>query len=322
MIKEIKGFEIKNPFELYNDEYKEKGYYLKNGIHDIYYEVSGNENGIPVVYVHGGPGSSGGDLAKRFFNKDKYKIVVIDQRGCGKSKPFSELKDNTTFDLIDDMEKIRKYLNIEKWIVFGGSWGSTLSLVYAINNPDKVLKLVLRGIFLARQEDVDWLYQDGASNFYPLEFERFLEPLTIEERKNIVASYYKYLKEPIDISKKYAKVWSDWEHSCVKLYKIENNQEITDADISMAKIECHYFNNNSFLPTQNYILENADKLDDIEVDVVHGRYDVDCRIKGAYELYKKLKKCNLYVIQDAGHSSLEVGIRHKLMEIMEEYSEK
>ncbi|CAM3478934.1 prolyl aminopeptidase [Pseudostreptobacillus hongkongensis] len=322
MISEVRGLELIKPLELYQDNYNEKGYYIKNGIHDIYYEVSGNENGIPVVFVHGGPGSPMGDKAKRFFNKEKYRIIVIDQRGCGKSKPFSELEDNTTFDLIDDMEKIREKLNIEKWLIFGGSWGSTLSLVYAINHPERVLKIVLRGIFLARDEDVKWLYQDGASNFYPEEFEKFIEPLNLDERKDIVKSYYKYLKQPVEISKKYAKVWSDWECSCIKLYKIENEEEISETDISMAKMECHYFNNNSFLPTPNYILDNTDKIKDLEIDIVHGRYDVDCRLIGAYELYKHLNNANLYIIQDAGHSSLEPGSRHKLMEIMEEYSER
>ena len=263
-----------------------------------------------------------GDYAKRFFNKDKYKIVVIDQRGSGKSLPFSELRDNDTFSLIKDMEAIREILNIDKWMVFGGSWGSTLSLVYAINHPDRVLKLVLRGIFLAREEDVVWLYKEGASYFYPKEFDLFLSPLTEEERKDPVKSYFKYLSDNLEIATRYAKFWSDWECSCIHLIRKDNSDEITPMDISMARIECHYFNNNSFLPTSNYILENTDKLKGLDIDIVHGRYDVDCRISGAYELYKKLENANLYIIQDAGHSSLERGITHKLVEITEEFNER
>ncbi|WP_081256793.1 prolyl aminopeptidase [Streptobacillus moniliformis] len=322
MIKEIIGLDISNPLTLHNHEYSEKGYYLENDGHEIYYEISGNEKGIPVVFVHGGPGAPMGDYAKRFFNKDKYRIIVIDQRGCGKSKPFAKIEGNNTFALIDDMEKIREKLNIEKWVVFGGSWGSTLSLVYAINHPERVLKLVLRGIFLARSEDVDWLYKEGASYIYPVEFEKFLSPLTIEERENPVKSYLKYLQMDLEIAKKYAKVWSDWEHSCVRLIRKDNLSEISQSDISMAIIECTYFNNNSFLPTDKYILENSYKIKDLEIDIVHGRYDVDCRLIGAYELYKNLNNARLYIIQDAGHSSLEKGITHKLMEIMEEYSER
>lgn len=322
MIKEIVSSEIKDLLTLHSEEYSEKGYYLENDEHEIYYEISGNEKGIPVVFVHGGPGSPMGDYAKRFFDKDKYRIIVIDQRGCGKSKPFAKMEGNNTFALIDDMEKIREKLGIEKWVVFGGSWGSTLSLVYSITHPERVKKIVLRGIFLARDEDVNWLYKEGASYFYPEEFDKFVAPLTEEERKNPVESYLKYLQMDMEIAKKYAKVWSDWEHSCVRLIRKDNLSEISQADISMAIIECVYFNNNSFLPTKNYILENVDKIKDIEIDIVHGRYDVDCRLIGAYELYKNLNNAKLYIVQDAGHSSLEKGITHKLMEIMEEYSER
>lgn len=317
MIREIIGNDISKPLSLYEGNYNEKSYYLKNDIHEIHYEVSGNPKGIPVVYVHGGPGASPGENAKRFFNKDKFRIIAIDQRGCGKSKPFAELKNNNTFKLIEDMEKIREKLNISKWIVFGGSWGSTLSLCYAINNPSRVISLVLRGIFLAREEDVDWLFKEGASYFYPKEYDKFISVLDIEERKNPIKSYMKYLKKDLEISKKYAKIWSDWEHSCVRLIRKDNSLEISLNDITMALMECHYFNNNSFLP-ENYILENIEKIKNIKVEIVHGRYDVDCRLSGAYELYNKLDNARLNIIQDAGHSSYEVGIMHTLMEIMEE----
>lgn len=320
MIKEIKTSEINNILSLYNDDYKAKEYYLNKGLHKIYYEVSGNPKGIPVVFVHGGPGSPMGDLAKRFFNKDKYYIVVIDQRGSGKSLPFGEIKENNTMLLIEDMEDIRKKLNIDKWIVFGGSWGSTLSLIYAINHADRVIKLVLRGIFLVEKDDISWLYQEGASHFYPKEFEEYVKLLSKEERKDIVNSYYKYLKGDIKIAKKYAKSWSDWENTCVRLIRKDNSIDISNNDITKAIMECHYFVNDSFIE-KDYILKNTDKIKDLDIEIVHGRYDIDCRISKAYKLYKKLNNAKLYVIQDAGHSSLEPGITHLLMKIMEEYSE-
>ena len=302
--------------ELY-DEVKpyDSGYLKVSDIHEIYYEQCGNPDGIPIVYVHGGPGGGSGELARRFFDKDKYRIIIFDQRGCGRSKPFVELRENTTFDLVEDMEKLRKKLNVESWILFGGSWGTALSLVYAINYSEYVSGMILRGIFLARQEDVDWLYCGGAGYYFPQEFEKYISILNEEEKKDIIGSYMKYLgSNDMKVVSYYAKYWNDWETSCVALYKREIPKEVTDYDIAIARMECHYFYNKSFLPEDNYILNNIDKIKGIRTMICHGRYDIDCRPSGAYELYKKMYNCELVFVDASGHSSLEPAIASQLIE--------
>lgn len=310
--------ELYEKIEPYNS-----GYLKVSDIHEIYFEEFGNKDGLPILYVHGGPGGSGGDYVSRFFNKDKYRIINFDQRGAGRSKPFVELRENTTFNLVEDIEKLRKFLNVDKFILFGGSWGSTLSLVYAINYPENVSSMILRGIFLARYEDVKWLYLGGAGQFFPKEFEKYVSILSDEEKKDIIGSYNKYLSsQEMEVVKKYAKYWNDWESSCVRLYPMELQEEVTDYDVSIARLECHYFKNNSFLPTDNYILDNIEKIENIKTIICHGRYDIDCRPSGAYELYKKMKNCKLEFIDASGHSSLEPAIASRLVEITDFWEEK
>lgn len=306
--------------EFYDELIPYNSAYLKvSDIHSIYYEECGNKEGIPIVYVHGGPGGGSGSLARKFFDKDKYRVIIFDQRACGRSLPFVELRENTTFDLVDDMEKLRKHLNIDKWILFGGSWGTTLSLVYAINHPDRVSGMILRGIFLARREDVSWLYEGGAGQFFPEAFDKYISILTDEERKDIMGSYMKYLSSSdMNIVKKYAKYWNDWESSCISLYPVKLADEVTDYDIAISRLECHYFYNNSFIP-ENYILNNIDKIKHIKTKICHGRYDVDCRPKGAYELYKKMENCELVMVDAAGHTSREPGIRDMLIKFTDEW---
>ncbi|MDU4652237.1 prolyl aminopeptidase [Sneathia sanguinegens] len=299
-----------------------KGYLKVSKLHSIYYEECGNKNGIPIVFVHGGPGCGSGEIARQFFNKEKYRIIIFDQRGSGRSKPFVELRENTTFDLVEDMEKLRKTLKIDKWILFGGSWGTTLSLVYAINHPENVSGLILRGIFLARKEDVDWLYCGGAGQFFPEEFEKYISILSEEEKKDIIASYMKYLSsDDMKIVSKYAKFWNDWESSCVRLYPMKLADEVTEYDIAVARLECHYFYNNSFIK-ENYILDNIDKIKNIKTLICHGRYDVDCRPSGAYQLAKHMNNCKLIFVDASGHSSFEPGIAKQLIEFTDGWEEK
>lgn len=294
------------------------GYLKVDDLHEIYYTESGNPKGHPVVYVHGGPGCGCSKDANRFFDPEFYRVITIDQRGCGKSKPFLELKENNTENLAKDMEKIREFLNIEKWIVHGGSWGTTLSLYYAENYPQRVIALVLRGIFLGRDEDIKWLYQGGAGFFFPEEFKKFTEHFNEEESKDYVASYYKYLtSNNFEVKKKYGKLFSAFENSVVTLQPREISEEITDADIAMAMMECHYFVNHCFFE-ENYILNNAHKIKDIPTFIVHGRYDVDCRPIGAHLLKQKLNNCKL-VYTIAGHSSLEPETLNELIKIQEEF---
>ncbi|MCI5998082.1 MAG: prolyl aminopeptidase [Peptoniphilaceae bacterium] len=287
-------------------------------IHEVYFEESGNPNGAPVVFVHGGPGCGCGDLSRRFLDPNFYRIICIDQRGCGRSKPFLELKDNTTDNLAKDMEKIREYLNIEKWLVHGGSWGTTLSLYYAENYPQRVVGLILRGIFLGRDEDIKWLYQGGAGMFFPETFETFTKNFDEEESKDYVKSYYKYLmSNDYEIKKKFGKSFSVFENSVVALNPRQISDKITDEDISMAMMECHYFVNNCFFE-ENYILKNAYKIKDIPTIIIHGRYDVDCRPVGAYLLHKKLNNSKL-IFPIAGHTSFDPPITHELILAQEEF---
>lgn len=287
-------------------------------IHEIYVEESGKANGAPVVFVHGGPGSGCGNDSRRFLDPDFYRIICIDQRGCGKSKPFVELRNNTIQALSDDMERVREHLGIERWMVYGGSWGTTLSLYYAENHPERVQAMILRGIFLGRDEDIKWLYQGGAGMFFPEAYKTFTSLLTEEEQKDNVKSYYRHLtSEDCEERRKFGKAFSDFETSVVALHPRTLSEEISDADISLAMLECHYFVNGCFM-SENYLLEHADKIKDIPTFIVHGRYDTDCRPEGAYLLAQRLNQCELrYPI--AGHSSFEPEITHELISAQERF---
>ena len=288
-----------------------------DGTHTIYYEESGNPDGVPVIFLHGGPGCGTAPSCRQYFDPEFYRIILFDQRGSGKSTPRACLENNDTWHIIEDIEKIREKLNIDKWLVFGGSWGSTLSLCYAIKHPERVLGLVLRGIFLGRREDIEWIYEvGGVSNFHPESFERYISIIPEEERKDIIGAYYKRLtsedKETREVA---AKEWSMWEGSLVTLYPDPNLEqsfgEINYA-ISMATIECHFWMNNMFWDDDNWLLNHVDVIKDIPTWIVHGRYDVDCRPIGAYELNKKLNNCKLEFTV-SGHSSGEPEIIDSLV---------
>lgn len=288
-----------------------------DGTHTIYYEESGNPNGVPVIFLHGGPGCGTAPSCRQYFDPEFYRIILFDQRGSGKSTPRACLENNDTWHIIEDIEKIREKLNIDKWLVFGGSWGSTLSLCYAIKHPERVLGIVLRGIFLGRREDIEWIYEvGGVSNFHPESFERYISIIPEEERKDIIGAYYKRLtsedKETREVA---AKEWSMWEGSLVTLHPDPNLEqsfgEINYA-ISMATIECHFWMNNMFWDDDNWLLNHVDVIKDIPTWIVHGRYDVDCRPIGAYELNKKLNNCKLEFTV-SGHSSGEPEIVDSLV---------
>ena len=288
-----------------------------DGTHTIYYEESGNPDGVPVIFLHGGPGCGTAPSCRQYFDPEFYRIILFDQRGSGKSTPRACLENNDTWHIIEDIEKIREKLNIDKWLVFGGSWGSTLSLCYAIKHPERVLGLVLRGIFLGRREDIEWIYEvGGVSNFHPESFERYISIIPEEERKDIIGAYYKRLtsedKETREVA---AKEWSMWEGSLVTLHPDPNLEqsfgEINYA-ISMATIECHFWMNNMFWDDDNWLLNHVDVIKDIPTWIVHGRYDVDCRPIGAYELNKKLNNCKLQFTV-SGHSSGEPEIIDSLV---------
>ncbi len=293
------------------------GYMPVSGGHKIYWEECGNPKGKPVLFLHGGPGIGLDPMYRRFFDPDRYRIVLFDQRGCGKSLPFSSLEENTTWDLVRDIEQLRGLLGIESWHVFGGSWGSTLALCYAIKWPEKVESLVLRGIFLVRPQEIKWYYQTGAHNLYPDQWENYVAPIPLEERNDFVKAYYSRLtSQDADVRSKAAKAWSGWEGATSRLHfdpHLFASFTADDHADSIARIECHYFINNSFLETDNWILENINKIRHIPGIIVQGRYDVPCPMYSAWELHKAWPEAEFKIIPDAGHSAMEPGILDALI---------
>lgn len=288
-------------------------------IHILYYEESGNPNGKPVIFLHGGPGCGTAPSCRQFFDPKFYRIILVDQRGAGKSTPHAEIKENNTDLLIADLEKLREELKIDKWLVFGGSWGTTLALTYAIKHPDRVVGLILRAIFLGRKTDMDWLFEEGGvSNIYPEYWEKFIEIIPEEKRDNLTKAYYEiFTGDDQGLIKEAAKRWADFESSIITLYPAtEMNDD--HYNLSVAKFESHYFYHNMFLP-ENYILDNAYKIKDIPTIIVHGRYDMDCRIIQAYLLNRALDNSDLRIVLDAGHASSEPGIVDQLVKATDEF---
>jgi proline iminopeptidase len=270
-----------------------------------------------VVFVHGGPGAGCEPQHRSFFDPNVFRIVLFDQRGCGKSKPHAELDGNTTQALVADMEHIRTILGIQRWVVFGGSWGSTLALVYAQTHPERVLGLILRGIFLCRPWEIKWFYQEGANRLYPDYWEDFLSPIPTEERHDLVQAYYRRLTGKDEIARMLAaKAWSVWEGRCATLHPNKNVVEHFAnpyTALSLARIECHYFVHDSFLAADQ-ILRDATRLKDIPGVIVHGRYDAVCPVTNAWELHKAWPQSELRIISAAGHSAFEPGITDALVQ--------
>lgn len=289
--------------------------------HKLYVEECGTPDGIPVVFLHGGPGAGCEPYHRQFFNPQKYRIVLFDQRGAGRSTPHAELSNNTTQDLVSDIEAIREKLGIDRWVVFGGSWGSTLALAYAQAHPQRVSGLILRGIFLCRQREIDWFYQEGASRIFPDVWQQFLEPIPVNERHDMVTAYYKRLTASEEFTRmQAAKAWSLWEGRTATLI---SRQSVIDhfgdphTALSLARIECHYFKNDSFL-SNNQLLNNMPVLKDTPGVIVQGRYDVICPMESAWELHKAWPGSILRIIPDAGHSATEAGILSELVNATDE----
>lgn len=293
-------------------------------LHTIHVEESGNDKGQPVIFIHGGPGGGIEPVYRRYFNPEKWRIIIFDQRGCGKSTPHAELRENTTWDLVNDIEKIRSYLEIPAWVVFGGSWGSTLSMSYAIMHSDRCKALILRGIFMLREKEIRWFYQEGCSYIYPDAWERYLQPIPEDERDNLVNAYYKKLtSSDHDERIQAAKAWSIWEASTSKLYQNQGSlHHFEDSKVAdaFARIECHYFINKGFFEKETWILDNIDKIRNIPSVIIQGRYDVVCPMISAWDLHSVWPEADFHIIQDAGHSMTEPGIRSKLIEYTEAYS--
>ena len=293
--------------------------------HELFVEESGNPDGIPVLVVHGGPGGGCEDYHRRFFDAERYRIILMDQRGAGRSRPLAEFVGNTTQNLVDDIETVRTFLGVDRWILFGGSWGSTLSLVYAQSHPDRVLGLVLRGIFLCRPRDIHWFYQEGASRVFPDYWRDFLAPIPEDERGDLVAAYYRRLTSSNELEQmQAAKAWSIWEGRCATLHpnpRVVEHFGHPHVAIALARIECHYFMNNAFLE-DDQIVRDAALLKDIPGIIVHGRYDMVCPLDNALALSQAWPEADLRIIRDAGHSASEPAIIDALMRGVDEVAAK
>ena len=301
--------------------------YMERGCHEIYYEQCGNSNGKPAVFLHGGPGGGGSTTVRRFFNPERYHIVIFDQRGCGRSKPHGCLEQNTTWDLVEDIETLKNKLGFEKWLVFGGSWGSTLSLAYSQTYPKSVSEMVLRGIFMLRKKELDWFYQEGASNIFPEAWEKFLEPIDISQRDDLMSAYHEIFKSDNTEKKLNAAIaWSRWEGSTSSLsYNPDMADSFSDPRFALAfaLIENHYFVNKGFLEHENQLIESGiDIIRNIPTTIVQGRYDIVCPMTTAWELSKNWPEANLIVAPSSGHTAFEKEITHELIKATEEFAKK
>ena len=285
-------------------------------VHTIAWEQSGSADGIPVVVIHGGPGGGGQPSYRQYFDPAAFNIIQFDQRGCGKSTPYAELEGNNTQASVSDLEALRAHLGLEKWHVFGGSWGSTLSLIYAQHHPERVMSLVLRGIFMCRKSELHWFYQDGASHLFPDAFEPYRNHIPTEEQSDLISAYYKRLtSDDVEVRRAAAKEWTRWEMATSRLFPDpEYLEKADDLDfaVAFARIECHYFINGIFVE-EGFILKRAKTIEHIPTVIVQGRYDVVCPPRSAWELHKAMPQSRLVMVPDAGHSMGEVSIARELV---------
>ncbi|MEG4941073.1 prolyl aminopeptidase [Microcoleus sp. F4-D5] len=311
--------ELYPPRQPYNE-----GELKVSDLHTIHFEESGNPEGKPIVLLHGGPGGGCPPFYRQYFDPKKWRLVMFDQRGCGQSKPHAELQENTTWDLVNDIEKLREYLNIQQWVVFGGSWGSTLSLAYSQTHPDRCKGLILRGIFMLREKEIRWFYQEGASYIFPDAWEEYVKPIPINERDDMLTAYYQRLTSPdAQIRLEAARAWSIWEGSTSRLFPDLDLKQRFGIDAfaeAFARIECHYFINKGFIEPEDKLLLNIDRIRKIPAVIVQGRYDVVCPMMSAWELHRAWPEAEFIVVADAGHSMSEPGIRTCLMEATDKFA--
>lgn len=296
-----------------------------SSLHTIHFEQSGNPEGKPVVVLHGGPGGGCLPEYRQYFNPKKWRIIMFDQRGCGRSIPHAELRENTTWHLVEDIDRLRNHLNIDSWVVFGGSWGSTLSLAYSQTYPNHCQGLILRGIFMLRKLELQWFYQEGTSYIFPDAWQEYIKPIPPEERHDFISAYYKRLiSDNLEVQLAAAKAWSMWEASTSKLLPDHDLMErFSDGNFAtaFARIECHYFMNGGFFESEDQLLANVDRIRHIPGAIIQGRYDVVCPMKTAWELHQVWPEAEFIVVPDAGHSMSEPGIRKALVEVSDKFAD-
>jgi proline iminopeptidase len=299
------------------------GHLPVSSLHTLWYEESGNPEGVPVVFLHGGPGGGTSPNMRRFFDPAHYRIVLFDQRGCGRSTPRAELAENTTWHLVEDIERLRVHLGIERWFVFGGSWGSTLALAYTERHPERVRGLVLRGIFLLRRFELEWFYQSGASLVFPDLWEDFLAPIPEVERGDLISAYHRRLTcDDPAVRLEAARAWAKWEARTSFLRGNADYVASFDDDahaLEFARIESHYFVHGGFLKTEDQLLRDAHRLAGIPGVIVHGRYDLVCPLRSAWDLKRAWPAADLRIVPDAGHSAFEPGNTAALVEAMDAF---
>jgi len=302
---------------------RRSGWLRVSDVHEIFWEEYGNPHGKPAVFLHGGPGAGADKRAHRFFDPDAYRIVVFDQRGCGRSRPHASLVDNTTWHLVSDIEQLRKHLSIEHWLVFGGSWGSTLALAYAQSHPNHVTELVLRGIFMLRQWELQWFYQQGASALFPDHYAKYISVIPVAERNDLITAYYhRLISEDKAERLNAARAWSLWEAATSYLHVNQGNLENwgeADFATAIARIECHYFVNHGFFDHDDQLLRNVNVIRNIPATIVQGRYDVVCPIQSAWDLHVAWPEADFRIVPDAGHSAFEAGNTHELIAATDRY---
>jgi proline iminopeptidase len=299
------------------------GHLRVSDVHEIYYEECGNPHGKPAVFLHGGPGAGSDRRARQFFDPRHYRIVVFDQRGCGRSRPSASLVENTTWHLVADIERLRKHLSIERWLVFGGSWGSTLALAYSQAHPERVTELVLRGIFLLRYAEIRWFYQHGASEIFPDHFESYRDLIPPDERDDFLSAYHKRLTGQDQRSAlAAARAWSVWEAATSFLRGNPDSMKRAAEDqfaLAVARIECHYFVNRGFLRSESQLIDDVPRIRHIPTTIVQGRYDVVCPATSAWDLHRAWPEAEMVIVPDAGHSAFEPGIAHELVTATDRY---
>ncbi len=293
-------------------------------LHEIYYEESGNPEGKPVVVLHGGPGSGISPFLRRLHDPALYRIILFDQRGCGQSTPHAELRENTTWHLVSDMEVLRGHLKIDTWQVLGGSWGSTLALAYAQKHTERVTEIILRGIFTLRKREITWFYQQGASALFPDAWENYVAPIPVAERADFIAAYYKRLTgDDAEERLACARAWSQWEASTLSLRIHPGTVESFGADqfaLAFARIECHYFVNGGFFDSDDQLIRGAEKLRHLPAVIVQGRYDVVTPMETAWALHRAWPEAAFEIIADAGHTATEPGIADALIRATDRFA--